>query len=92
MRCVLRPSQGRWSRFEEELDKQAGAQVLSMEQGKASKRQIFNRCGSDTDSGYAILSLKLDHALANACLHYLLVLWCSASAQHTCSMVLQLLR
>jgi hypothetical protein len=39
--------QGRWARHEEELEKAAGsAQVLSMEQGKAIKRQIFSRCAA----------------------------------------------
>jgi hypothetical protein len=43
------PAQGRWARHEEELEKAASsAQVLSMEQGKASKRQIFSRWGGQT--------------------------------------------
>jgi len=40
--CVL---QGRWARFEEELAaaNAKAEQVLSMEEGKASKQQIFSR-------------------------------------------------
>jgi hypothetical protein len=44
MACCHTALQGRWARHEEELEKAASsAQVLSMEQGKASKRQIFSR-------------------------------------------------
>eukprot|EP00882_Tetradesmus_deserticola_P024042 GHRQ01026259.1.p2 GENE.GHRQ01026259.1~~GHRQ01026259.1.p2 ORF type:complete len:138 (+),score=52.31 GHRQ01026259.1:829-1242(+) len=40
---VSHRAQGRWARHEEEVEKDAScAQVLSMEQGKASKRQIFS--------------------------------------------------
>jgi hypothetical protein len=38
-------AQGRWKRYEEELVKMhTKQQQLSMEQGLASKRQIFSRC------------------------------------------------
>lgn len=40
-------SQGRWNRYEEDLAAaNATEKALSMEQGKASKQQIFSRCGS----------------------------------------------
>jgi hypothetical protein len=35
--------QGRWNRFEEELAAATTQQALSMDQGRASKQQIFSR-------------------------------------------------
>jgi hypothetical protein len=43
--CLPLPAdlQGRWNRYEQELAAASEQQVLSMEQGKASKQQIFSR-------------------------------------------------
>lgn len=44
--CFL---QGRWARYEEELERaHATQQALSMDQGKASKQQIFSRYAAAT--------------------------------------------
>lgn len=39
--------QGRWNRYEQELAAASEQQVLSMEQGKASRQQIFSRWGAE---------------------------------------------